>query len=54
MSGLMKKIFPITIAFFSHNVLNVNSLKCILMNNQECKIRTKIIMSLHFIFIVLV
>ena len=29
--------------FFSFNVLNVNSLKCVSMNNQECKIRPKII-----------
>ena len=28
---------------FSCNVLNVNSLECVTMNNQECKIRTKII-----------
>ena len=29
--------------FFSHNVLNVNSLECVSMNNQECKIRPEII-----------
>ena len=29
--------------FFSHNVLNVNSLECVSMNNQECKISTEII-----------
>ena len=29
--------------FFSWNVLNVNSLKCVSMNNQDCKIRPKII-----------
>ena len=28
--------------FFSYNVLNLNSLECVSMNNQECKIRTKI------------
>ena len=28
---------------FSYNVLNLNPLKCVSMNNQECKIRTKII-----------
>ena len=28
--------------FFSYNVLNVNPLECVLMNNQECKTRTKI------------
>ena len=30
-------------AFFSYNVLNVNSLEFVSTNNQECKIRTKII-----------
>ena len=30
-------------AFFSFNVLNVNSLKCVSMNNQECKARPRII-----------
>ena len=29
--------------FYSFNPLNVNSLECVLMNNQECKIRTKLI-----------
>ena len=30
-------------AFFSFNVLNVSSLECVSMNNQECKIRSDII-----------
>ena len=29
--------------FFSSNVLNVNSLECVSMNNQECKRRSEII-----------
>ena len=29
--------------FFKYNLLNVNSLECVSMNNQECKTRTKII-----------
>ena len=29
--------------FFSFNVLNVNSLECVSMNNQECKARPRII-----------
>ena len=29
--------------FFSCDVLNVNSLECVSMNNQECKIRPEII-----------
>ena len=28
---------------FGCNVLNANALKCVSMNNQECKIRTEII-----------
>ena len=31
--------------YFSFNVLNVNSLKCVSINNQKCKIRSEIIMS---------
>ena len=31
------------ITFFSCNVLNVNSLECVSMNNQDCKIRSEII-----------
>ena len=30
-------------AFFNFNPSNVNSLRCVSMNNQECKTRTKII-----------
>ena len=40
--GLLKKFFT-AITFFSYNVLNVNSLECFSINNQECKIRTEII-----------
>ena len=29
--------------FFSFNVLSVNSLECILMKNQECDVREKVI-----------
>ena len=29
--------------FFRFNVLNVNSLECVLRSNQECKIRSEII-----------
>ena len=28
--------------FFSYNVLNVSSLKCVSMNNQKCKVRSEI------------
>ena len=43
MPRYIKKCFFTAITFFSSNVLNVNSLKCVSMNNQECKIRTEII-----------
>ena len=37
---ILKKTF---LHFFSSNVLSANSLKCVSMNNQECKIRPEII-----------
>ena len=37
-----KKKFT-AIIFFSFNILNVNSLNCVSMNNQECQIRSEII-----------
>ena len=39
--GLLKNVF--TAMFFGCNVLNVNPLKCVSMNNQECKIRSETI-----------
>ena len=43
MFGFMKKVFFTAMTFFSSNVLNVNSLECVSMRNQECKIRSEII-----------
>ena len=43
MFRFVKQMFVVAITFFSYNVLNINSLECVLMNNQECKTRTKII-----------
>ena len=40
---IFKKVFFTAMKFFSYNVLNVISLKCISMDKQECKIRTKTI-----------
>ena len=34
--------FYMAVTFFGSNVLNVNPLKCVSMNNQECKIRPEI------------
>ena len=41
MLGFIKKVFFTAMTFFSFNPLNVNSLKCVSMNNQECKTTTK-------------
>ena len=41
MFGFNKKCFFTAMLIFG--VLNANSLECVSMNNQECKIRTKII-----------
>ena len=43
MFRFVKKCFSTAITFFSYNVLNVNSLEFVLMNNQECEIRIKLI-----------
>ena len=44
MFRFIKKVFFTAITFFSYDVLNVNSLKWISMNNQECKTRTNELM----------
>ena len=53
MFRFVKQIFVSAMMFFGCNVSSVNSSKCILMNNQECKIRPeKIIlpaMNLYFV-----
>ena len=43
MFGFIKKVFLQQWHFFSCNELNVNSLDCVSINNQECKIRSEII-----------
>ena len=43
MFGFIKKVFFTAMTFFSFNPSGVNSLKCVPMNNQERKTRTKII-----------
>ena len=43
MLGFIKKCFFTAITFFSYNTLNVNSLECVSMNNEKCKIRSEII-----------
>ena len=53
MLGYIKKRFFTEITFFSYNALNVNSLGCASINNQECKTRAKIININNFILLVL-
>ena len=43
MFGLSKKVFIVAKSFFSCNALNVNPLKCVSINNHQCKIRPEII-----------
>ena len=40
MFGVIKKIFVVTTTFL---VSTVNSLECVSMNNQECKVRKEVI-----------
>ena len=40
--GFIKKVFVVAMTVFGFNLLNVNSLECVSMNNQECKLSTKI------------
>ena len=43
MFGFIKKVFFTPVILFSFNALSVNSLECISMKNQECKIRPEVI-----------
>ena len=43
MFGFIKICFFTAMASFSYNILNVISLECVSMSNQECKIRSEII-----------
>ena len=43
MFGFVKKAFFVAMTFFGFNVLNVNSLECVSMKNQECRVRLEII-----------
>ena len=38
MFGFIKKVFLVEISFFSGITPSINSLKCVSMNNQECKV----------------
>ena len=43
MFRFIKNVFWTAMRFFSCNIFNVNSLECVSMNNQKCKIRQEII-----------
>ena len=43
MLGFVKQIFISAMMFFGCNLSSVNPLKCISMNNQECKVRPQIV-----------
>ena len=43
MFGFIKKVFVVAMTFFAWNVLNTNPLKCISMNNQNCRVRPQIV-----------
>ena len=53
MFGFIKNVFFTAMTLFNFNPLNVNSLECVSMNNQKCKIRPLITMNLCFILTVL-
>ena len=42
MFGFVKRIFVSTMMLFGCNLLSENPLKCVSMNNQECKVRPEI------------
>ena len=43
MFRFVKQIFFSPVMYFGCNVSNVNPLKCVSMNNRECKIRPEIV-----------
>ena len=43
MFGFAKQVFFWAMMFFGCNISGVNSLKCVSVNNQECKVRPEII-----------
>ena len=43
MFRFVKRMFISVIMFFGCNLFSVNSLECVLINNQECKVRPEIV-----------
>ena len=50
MFGFIKKVFFTAMAFFSFNVLSVDSLEFISMKTQECKVREVIINNEYMLY----
>ena len=50
MFGFIKKVFVVAMTFFSFNVLNLNSLECISMKNQEYKVREVVISNDYMLY----
>ena len=43
MFRLVKRIFISVIILFGYNLSSVNSLECVSINNQDCKVRPEIV-----------
>ena len=43
MFGFNKKVFGVAMSFFNGITLSATLLKCVSMNNRECKVRSEII-----------
>ena len=43
MFGFIKKVFLVTISFFSEIITIINPLKCVSMNNQKCRVGTDVV-----------
>ena len=43
MFGFVKQIFVSAMMFFGCHLSNLNSFKCVLIKNQECKIRSEVV-----------
>ena len=42
MFGFVKQIFVLAMMFFGFNISDVNLLKCVSLNNRECKVRPEV------------
>ena len=51
MFGFVKQVFVSAIMFFGCNLSSVNSLECVSINNQECKVRPEIVNSNESLFL---